>query len=113
VDPIQHFSVRVEEEDCCAIFHMDGELDIASVGLLEASVVDSAHHEHAIFDCDQLTFIDSSGLRALLAAHEQWQGKVALIRTHRIVDKAIAVTGLTEMLNVVHTLEEAKKALHL
>ncbi|MCA1735937.1 MAG: STAS domain-containing protein [Actinobacteria bacterium] len=65
-----------------------------------------------MFDCEQLCFIDSSGLRALLAAHEQWGGKVALIHTHRIVDRAIAVTGLADMLHLVSTLEEAKKVLH-
>jgi anti-anti-sigma factor len=95
------------------ILHLTGELDLASVGIAEAAIAEAAKSSYSgiVFDCAELTFLDSSGIRTLLAAREQWDGKVALIHPHRIVEKALAVTGLVETLNVVDTLEEAKDLL--
>jgi anti-anti-sigma factor len=93
--------------------HLQGELDLASVGIAEAAIAEAAQKsfDQVIFDCAELTFMDSSGIRTLLAAREQWDGQVAVIHPHRIVEKALAVTGLVDLLNVVDTLEQAKEIL--
>lgn len=112
VGSVQHFSVRFEPDGCCAILHLEGELDIASVGVAEKAIADASPYEHLIFDCELLTFLDSSGIRTFLAAHEQWDGNVAVIHAHRIVDKAITITGLADILHLKNTLEEAKALFH-
>ncbi|MBA3361986.1 MAG: anti-sigma factor antagonist [Acidimicrobiia bacterium] len=113
--PLETLSVRVDRDQCSAILHLDGELDLANVDLADQAISETAadiFSRHLMVDCQQLTFIDSSGIRALISAHQQWEGKLAVLHPHRIVEKAIAVTGLTEVLHVVESVEEAREILH-
>lgn len=110
--PNRTFAARLEPDGCCAILHLEGELDIATVSIAERSIAEAAAFEHLIFDCHELQFIDSSGIRAMLAAREQMSGAVAVVHARQIVDKAITVTGLDTMLHLVVSLEEARRILH-
>lgn len=110
----ESFAVRSERDECCAILHLQGELDVATVDQVESAISAAGSDgstKHLIFDCHNLDFVDSSGIRAFLAAHERWEGRVALVHPPRIVEKAITVTGLAEMLNMVDSREEAKTLL--
>lgn len=109
------FAVWLERDECCTIVHLQGELDVATVDQVEMAMSEAGTDgsiKHLIFDCHELAFIDSSGIRAFLAAHDRWEGRVALVHPTRIVEKAITVTGLAEMLNMVNTREEAKALLN-
>jgi anti-anti-sigma factor len=112
--PSPDFAVRAEPDGDGLILYLQGELDLASIGIADAAIAEAAGkaYEEVIFDCSELTFLDSSGIRTLLAARERWGGRVAVINPHRIVEKALAVTGLVEVLNVVDTLDEAREILH-
>lgn len=114
--PQENFAVRLERDTCCAILHLQGELDVATVDQVESAVAEAGSDtssKHLIFDCHELDFVDSSGIRAFLAAHESWKGRVALVHPPRFVEKAITVTGLAEMLNMVDSMEEAKALLDI
>lgn len=76
-----------------------GELDAAAEPLL----VDAAEEldescVDVIISCDGLTFVDSHGLRGLLALRAACAGsetRLHLVRTGPLVDELLAVTGLT------------------
>lgn len=114
-EPIENLTVRIELDKCCGILHVDGELDLATIDSVEKAISEVETNDaisHLVFDCQQLTFIDSTGIRALLSSHERWNGKVALAGPHRIVEKAISVAGLTDRLNATDSIEQAREILH-
>ena len=84
-------------------FTLVGELDIAGAGALERSVRErlEASPARAVFDLRELVFIDSTGLRALVAAHDLCRERgceVALIPGGRAVQRVFDLTGLAEVL---------------
>jgi anti-anti-sigma factor len=79
-----------------------GELDIGSAPLLEAAL---ATHGPATIDMAAVSFVDSSGLRVLVAAQ---QGRTAngsprlLVRDPSpVVQRVLALSGLTQHFAVV------------
>jgi anti-sigma B factor antagonist len=80
-----------------------GELDMAGIDALEGAVQE-AHDEGAArvaFDLRELTFIDSTGLRALVSVHDLCRERgceVALIPGPRAVQRVFELTGLTDVL---------------
>src|SRR3978361_817653 len=64
------FEVIVEQDHAVARLRLSGELDLASTGRLNEALEEArAHATHVEVDLRDLTFIDSSGLRALMALH--------------------------------------------
>jgi anti-anti-sigma factor len=72
---------------------VSGEIDIATATQLQTALA-PAHHAHAkkiVLDLQRVTFIDSSGLHALIGAHEHWGDRLRIILGHatsRIIDLA-------------------------
>ena len=78
-----------------------GDLDLASIGtLLEA--VEAAVDEHVrccVLDCEEMTFIDSEGIKALLALHRRFgeEGIVLQVRNcSKQTRRLLALLGLEE-----------------
>lgn len=111
--PLETLSVRVDRDQCSAILHLDGELDLANVDLADQAISETAadiFSRHLMVDCQQLTFIDSSGIRALISAHQQWEGKLASPTPNcRESDRG---DGSYRSLHVVESVEEAREILH-
>jgi anti-anti-sigma factor len=57
-------TVQAEPRRVCLI----GELDFSYARMVTAAIVES---EACIIDCQELTYLDSAGFRALLDAHRQ------------------------------------------
>jgi anti-anti-sigma factor len=68
VPPIAQFTVEVVHERDAVVIAPRGELDLATVDALDASVRDAraAGAADIVIDLRGLTFVDSSGLRLLL-----------------------------------------------
>ena len=77
-----------------------GELDAASAGELEAALSEPATAGTVVeLDLGQVTFIDSSGLRALLVVQQAVSdggGSLMLGATTPAVDRLLQLTGLSE-----------------
>ena len=71
--PFAPFAVSVSREADATSVAPRGELDLASADALARTVTDlwSAGADHILIDLRPLEFIDSSGLRTLLALREQ------------------------------------------
>jgi anti-anti-sigma factor len=66
---VADLAVRVERQDGRAVLQISGELDLATVAVLQDAVADelrAGQPGEIVLDLSGLTFLDSSGLGALL-----------------------------------------------
>ena len=82
-----------------------GELDLATADLLENQLHElrSAGFERVVLDLRELTFIDSSGIRVVVAEHgfaERAEYAFSLICGPPAVHRALEVCGLLGLLHV-------------
>jgi anti-sigma B factor antagonist len=110
-----HLTVDTIEKDCCVVVGLHGQLDLASVALVRDSTVGAGAQNgvrHLIFDCEELDFMDSTGVKTLLEAHHSFDGQIALVRPQRVVTRVLEITGLGEYFNVSSSVEDAQTVLH-
>ena len=62
------FEVTVQREDAVATVVVSGELDLATVPRLSATVTEHSDASLLVVDLNAVTFIDSSGVRVLIEA---------------------------------------------
>lgn len=80
---------------------LDGELDMSDADWVEESLAAAApHHRRMVIELDKLTFIDSTGIRALLALRQR--ARVADITVQfrnptEAVSRTLTSAGLTEI----------------
>jgi anti-sigma B factor antagonist len=101
------FAIEIEQRAGRTILNLSGELDLATVGELEDALtqrLDSG--EDLVVDLRSLQFMDSSGVRALVAAHagaQNGSGSLLIVRPERgsEVDRVIDVSGIASALGMV------------
>jgi anti-anti-sigma factor len=101
------FSVTVDDHDGHVLVSARGELDLATASELEAAVLPVVSGGgHAIVDLRGLEFMDSSGVRVIVAAHlaaGENGGRLSLVRLtpgtpiHRVLE----ISGLDGVLDLV------------
>ncbi|WP_051222379.1 STAS domain-containing protein [Conexibacter woesei] len=93
------FEITVEREDDVARLRLTGELDLARVAQLREAVQEAwAGGGRLEIDLRDLSFIDSSGLRALIDVHnnaESSGSSYVLIPGRPEVHRTFELTGLT------------------
>jgi anti-anti-sigma factor len=104
--------VDTKREHDRIVLRLSGELDLASVPLLQ-SVLDAVELEGpslVLLDLRDLQFMDSTGLRAILAAHERSQQRgheFAVTRGSDQVERLLKITQVSEHLRVLDATDEA------
>jgi anti-sigma B factor antagonist len=104
----EHLQVDVRSESDRVVLRLHGELDLASAPLLQ-SEIESAEASEAtlmVLDLDDLEFIDSTGLRIILAAHERSQERgqmLALTRGSQQVQRLMSITRVGEHLRIIES----------
>jgi anti-sigma B factor antagonist len=98
--------LRIERDRTSPRIAVAGELDLASAGELEAELktVESSNPELVVLDLRELEFMDSTGLRTLLAAHARAQDRGArliVVRPPSEVGRVLQVTRMDEHLELV------------
>jgi anti-sigma B factor antagonist len=93
------------------VLSLHGELDLASAPLLQGAIesVASDAAPLLVLDLDELEFIDSTGLRIILAAHERAQERgqmLALTRGSQQVQRLMSITRVGEHLRVIESADE-------
>ncbi|HEY1778092.1 MAG TPA: STAS domain-containing protein [Solirubrobacteraceae bacterium] len=99
----ESFHVTSESSDGAQRIIASGELDIATVPVLEAAF-DAALASAAgriVVDLGSITFIDSTGLRLLIKMTETCPDGKLGIRSTAIVDRLLQVTGLLDQLPLI------------
>lgn len=105
------FSVVVHKQGGASVLAVTGELDLRTSPELEerlAGAFDSGA-ELVILDLRQIEFMDSTGLRVMLGAHQRAQEsgrRFALVRGADQVERVLTLTGVRDLLTVVDAPEE-------
>jgi anti-sigma B factor antagonist len=102
------FQVSASRINGYALVSLLGEFDLAGVTLFEQEL-DRVHAPDAtlVVDLRGLTFIDSSGLRALVIADQEARsagGRCVVVRGSEQVGQVLELTGIGERLELVDDL---------
>ena len=104
---IDHFHAHTEREGDDTVVRLDGELDMSGTFVLEpkldALAAESVDGD-VLFDLRGVTFIDSTGLAALVGAHERLREAgvpTRFVRGSDDVQRVFAVAGFDDVLDFV------------
>lgn len=105
------FSVEEHHQGAAAVLTVAGELDLRTSPELEERLARAfdAGAELVILDLRGVEFMDSTGLRVLLTAHQRAHEsgrRFALVRGADQVERVLTLTGVREMLTIVDAPEE-------
>ena len=94
---------------------LDGELDIATAPALERLLreVERDRWPTVVVDLRQLSFIDSSGIRALLTANDRIgrrDGRMLVRHPSRAVRRTLAAIGVDSILHIADGVDEPTPA---
>jgi anti-sigma B factor antagonist len=101
------FSIDVAQQGDRTLLSLSGELDLSTVGELEDAINGRLEAgEEVVVDLRPLRFMDSSGVRALVAGHAAAQesgGSLVIVRAAQgsEVDRVIDVSGIGSALGMV------------
>ena len=87
------------------LFFVRGEVDIATAPRLQCELEERvrAGGGDLVLDCRELTFIDSSGIAAIVRTHRRLVGEgreLRIVNANRQARLALDVSGLTDVLHV-------------
>jgi anti-sigma B factor antagonist len=107
----EHLQIDTRHERDRVVVGLHGELDLLSVPLLQAEIESSEFEgsEMVVLDLQDLRFIDSAGLRVILAAHKRSQQRgqaFALSRGSAQVQRLLSIAGLDEHLRIIESPDE-------
>ncbi|HEX9855631.1 MAG TPA: STAS domain-containing protein [Acidimicrobiia bacterium] len=100
------FSYSIEQLGDRPVAKVEGEIDLAAVdgfeGAIDALTAEAGDRD-ALLDMADVTFLDSSGLRVLMKAHQRWTdaGSTLTIRNpSSAVSRILEITGLLDKLDL-------------
>jgi anti-sigma B factor antagonist len=104
--------VSTTSQGSCAVVRVDGEIDLDSAGELSEAAVAALQEigPSLVLDLSGVTFMDSTGLKVLLAVHKRAElagGRLVLAAPTRSVNRVVSVTGFDRTLAVAETVEAA------
>ncbi len=107
-------TIKVERDDDIKIISLDGQLDVASSDNTRDGVISLLDGKPTIISLAKVSYVSSSGLRALLMIAKTAKSKKINMVYAAAIDEVIDVfemTGFIKMLRCVKTVEDAEKAL--
>jgi anti-anti-sigma factor len=102
----EHLRIEVRTTPDRVVLELHGELDLLGAPLLQKQIDETDVDARGILvlDLQGLQFIDSAGLRVILAAHEsarQRGQEFALTRGGNQVQRLLSVAGVDERLRII------------
>jgi len=94
-------SIERRDDDGDVVLLVAGEIDQATAPELEAHLRGVGEPASVVLDLDGVTFLDSSGLRVIVAASRELQdhqGSLRLRRAQPAVHRVLEITRLTDLL---------------
>ena len=103
MEPLQ---LKTDQDGDVIAVSATGELDIATAGLLDEELlrVHELSPRLLVLDLRGLTFLDSTGIRTILAADARAQkdeAELKIVRGPEEVDKVFRLTGIGDRLDIV------------
>ncbi|MEP6761120.1 MAG: STAS domain-containing protein [Sporichthyaceae bacterium] len=92
-----------------------GDVDLDTAGSLSDEVATATHEEtpHLVIDLGGVTFLDSSGLKVLVATNkrtEQAGGSMVLVAVPRVVMRVLTVTALDRVFAIYDTVDDVVRS---
>jgi anti-anti-sigma factor len=94
--------LRIDQREPFSL-ELHGEIDLESAPELERYLHDLGTGNDIVLDTSDVRFIDSSGLRVVISAHQDHEAagsRLVVANPSDVVANLLAITGLTEHLNV-------------
>lgn len=105
------FTVDVSRLGDALVIAPEGEVDIATVSVIREALDSEGFEATAlVLDCRRVEFMDTSGLQLLVQLRrrcEEAGREFAVVRGPRAVQRLLDIAGLTPILRMVDTPEEA------
>jgi anti-sigma B factor antagonist len=101
------FSISISDRDGRAVVVIRGELDLATAPDLEAAITSRLDDgQDVVVDLRELEFMDSTGLRVLVAAHGRVEGteqRFLIVRPlpGASIERILAVAGVERVLDLI------------
>lgn len=102
----EHLRVDVRPQQDRVVLHLEGELDLASSPILERALegAEIVAAPLLVLDLDDLRFVDSTGLRIILLAHESARERgqeFAITPGSPQVQRLLSITSVAEHMRVI------------
>lgn len=106
-----HLGIAVTQHSAAVVLHLSGELDVATAPALDAELerLGAPQAQVIVLDLRELTFMDSTGLRAVLGAHDRISeagSRFGVVRGPKQVERLLSLTRMSERLEIVDRPEE-------
>jgi anti-anti-sigma factor len=101
------FSISTSDRDGRAVVIIRGELDLATAPDLEATLSELLDAgQDVVVDLRELAFLDSTGLRVLVAADARVEGReqqflIVRPRPGATIEKILAISGVESVLDLI------------
>ena len=105
------FNVVVRREGAALIVAPEGELDMATVDSLRASLDDLGDARSLVLDLRGLVFLDTSGLQLVFEQQrraEQEGFSFVLVRGQRHVQRLFEIAGMNDRLTIVDEVKDVQ-----
>jgi anti-anti-sigma factor len=107
----EHLRIDVRNESDRTVLGLHGELDLLGAPMLQEQIdkVELGSPGIVVLDLQDLQFVDSAGLRVILATNERsrQQGwELALTRGTEQVQRLFAIAGVSEHLRIILSPDE-------
>lgn len=107
----ERLQIEVRHERDRVVIGLHGELDLLGAPVLQSEIENPELEatEMVVLDLRDLHFVDSAGLRVILAAHERSQQRgqaFALSRGSTQVQRLLSIAGLDEHLRIIESPDE-------
>jgi anti-anti-sigma factor len=108
----QPFSVRCEQRDGAAVVVVTGEVDMSTSPMLREGLRSpEAQAETVVLDLRAVTFMDSSGLGAIVGQHKRARERgfrfAVAVGGAAGVERILALAQLTQVLEIVQSPDDA------
>jgi anti-sigma B factor antagonist len=102
----EHLRIDLRPGPDRVVLGLCGELDLASAPLLESELENAVLGPSStiVLDLNELGFIDSTGLRTILSAHERARergGQLLLTGCSEQVKRLLSIAGVSERLRTI------------
>lgn len=108
------FTISETERSDARVIAISGELDVATVASLRQLLLQrNGKHRLVVVDLTAVSFIDSTGLSALILGQRQQHehgADLSLVGLQPQVEKVLEVTGLNEVFPIYDDVEDAMSA---
>ena len=106
---MRKYELKIKIQDEGLIFVISGQIDAMNVADLYADfkvIRDKCVGGSLVFDCNDLSYISSAGLRFFLSINKHEEEKIRLINVLPYVYDRFEIAGFTEFLNIEKSLRE-------